>query len=331
MQRILRCDHQHLVFSLPAELRELARFNRRRVFRLMARTLNASIQQFIRKRKNLNYLPGVLAILHTFGTGLKWHLHFHVLITAGGMRDNTWIYNGYLNEKALKMVWKAKFLRGLRRLYHKGLLVNATGRQPGESFLQMLSAIYENRWHTWIGDVAEDALFAAAYIGRYAKRACISQKGICEYRIHQEVVWEERSKKRKTPKHCRYRKPPAEFIRLLIQHIPDRYEHQIYYYGLYSPYHLSRESYKKAKQILEKRLPEYMQNAYSAKDGATVLTYRQLMRWTHDIDPMQCRICGETLQVTGIIFFNPGLPKDRDILLNYEIKDYQLVKKADTS
>ena len=331
MQRVLRCDHQHLVFSLPCELREVARYNRRRVFRLIARTTNAAIMQFIRKRKNLNYLPGLVAILHTFGSGLKWHVHFHVLVTAGGLRDNTWICNGYLNEKALKAAWKAKLLRGLRRLYNKGLLVNAAGRHPGESFLKMLSSIYENRWHTWIGDTAEDAICAASYIGRYAKRACISQKGIREYRIHQEVAWEERSKKRKTPKHCRYRTSPAEFIRLLIQHIPDRYERQIYYYGLYSPYHLSRGQYQTARQILETKNKNRKLPAFSKKGEATILTFRQLMQWTHDFDPMRCSICGETLQVTGIIFFNPGLPKDRDILDNYEIKNYQLVKKPDTS
>lgn len=331
MQRVLRCEHQHLVFSLPYELRELARFNRRKIFRLMARTANAAIMRFIRKRKNLNYLPGMVAILHTFGSGLKWHIHFHVLITAGGMRGDKFIFNGYLNEKALKETWKAKFLKGLRKLYRKELLANAVGRHPGQTFLSMLSDIYEDNWHTWIGDTDKDSIFTISYIGRYAKRACISQKGITKYRIHEEVEWEERSKKKKTPAHCRHRKPPSEFIDLLIQHIPDHYEHQIYYYGLYSPYHLGRGQYQKAKQILEKKLPEQMQNAFSSKDGAKVLTYRQLMRWTHDLDPMECSICKKTLELTGIIFFNPGLPKDRDILDNYEIKKYQLVKKADTS
>ena len=330
-QRVLRHEHQHLVFSLPYELRELARFNRRKVFCLMAKTINATIMRFVNKRKHLQYLPGMVLILHTFGSGLKWHIHFHVLITAGGMRGDKFIFNGYLNEKALKETWKAKFLGGLRKLYFQGALVNATGNYPVQTFLGMLSAIYEKNWHAWIGETEADSIFTISYIGRYAKRACISQKGITRYRIHEEVEWEERSKKKKTPAHCRHRQPPAEFVRLIIQHIPDHYERQIYYYGLYSPYHLSRGLYQKAKQILEKRLPEQMQNAHSSKDGAKILTYRQLMRWTHDFDPMECSICKKTLRVTGILFFNPGLSKDRDILDNYEIKDYQLVKKSDTS
>jgi len=83
LERALPCDHQHLIFTLPYELRSLAKANRRKIFNLMSRCLWRTLKQFINKQKSLGYQPGAVAILHTFGKGLKWHVHFHVLITAG--------------------------------------------------------------------------------------------------------------------------------------------------------------------------------------------------------------------------------------------------------
>lgn len=333
MQRVLPCDHQHLVFALPCELRDLAKANRQLIFGLMAKNINAVIKQYLKKHKKLNYLPGIVALLHTFGSGLKWHIHFHVMITAGGHRDGEWIGNDYLDEDALKKSWKAKLLAGLRKMYRKGQLVSATGRYPGESFLQMLSEIYEKNWYAWIGEVEEDSIFSFAYIGRYAKRACISQKGIISYVPHKTIAWKGRSKKKEAPDICAHRATTREFIELLIQHIPDRYECQVYYYGLYSPYHLGKKGlWQKARKILEQKIKKEKPLLADIKELSkkVVLTFSKLMEWTHDIDPLRCPICGEPLRRTGIIFLNPGIPADRDILDNYVVKDYALVKKGDT-
>ena len=326
MDRVLPCDHQHLIFSLPYELRELAKSNRRAIVGLMTKTTNQIIRQFIKEHKNLDYLPGSFTVVHTFGSGLKWHVHLHVLITAGGLKDNKWVENSYLNEKYLKKAWKAKFLAGLRKLYHKGKLLDAVGKDPGQTFLQMLSSIWDKSWYVWINKADGEASFSSVYIGRYVKRACISQKGIISYAPHKQIAWKER-KLKKAPDICAYRMHPFSFINLLIQHIPDRYDHQVFYYGLYSSYYKKR-GYSKARKILEKRLKK--QGSIISRLKKIKLTFSKLMEWTHGTKPMHCSICGKKLVLSGIIFFNEALPKDKDILHNYTIKKYTLVKKNDT-
>lgn len=324
LQKALPCDHQHLVFTLTYELRELAKDNRRLIFNLMARTLWKTIKQFLKKHKDLDYLPGAIGILHTFGKGLKWHVHYHVMITAGGLKKGRWVRNEYLNEEYLKKAWKAKMLAGLRKLYRSGQLVNATGRHLGQTFEQLLSEIYHKDWYVWIDRVKGDGTFAFLYLGRYAKRACIAQKGIIQYQKGKLVVWKERSKI-PMPDHCAYRATPKEFLDLLIPHIPNRYEHQVHYFGLYS----SRQKntfYAKALKILNrkalvKKLKEKM-----------LFTFQKLMQWVHGFNPLSCPVCGKEMKRVCILFFNPKHPADRDLLLNYEIKNYQLVVKSfDTS
>lgn len=324
LERALPCDHQHLVFTLSFELRELAKSNRRLIFNLMSGCLWRTIKQFIRQHKQLDYLPGAIAILHTFGKGLKWHVHFHVLITAGGLRNGSWVPNSYLDENYLKQTWKAKMLQGLRKLSRCGKLVNAIGRHPGEPFNQMLSNIYENNWYVWIDKVKGDGTFAFIYIGRYAKRACISQKGIIKYQKGELVAWKERSKI-PVPDICANRATPPEFLSLLIQHIPNRYDHGVHYFGLYS----SRQKnilYTKALRILNRKaLVKKLRSKLR-------LTWGKLLRWTHNLNPLVCSKCGKELKLACILFFNPKHLPDRDLLLNYEVKNYELVAKSfDTS
>jgi len=319
LEKALPCNHQHLVFTLPWELRDLAKHNRRKVFNLMSKCLWKTLKQFINKQKSMGYQPGAVAILHTFGKCLKWHIHFHVLITAGGLKNGQWLENSYLNENYLKKTWKAKMLSGLRKLYHSGKLSKAFGRHPGQSFEQMLAEIYNDNWYVWLDRVKGDSTFAFIYIGRYARRHCISQKGIIKYTKGKEVVWKERNKI-PVPDICANRASPNEFLDLLLQHIPNRYDHQIYYYGLYS----SRQKnnlYQQARELLGKK-----------ESTLPKLNWLTLMKWTHDCNPLACPICQRSLKFTGIIFFNAKDKSDLDLLLNYEIKKYELVaKRYDTS
>lgn len=318
-QRALPCDHQHLVFSLPHELRQLAKDNRREIFNLMSRCLSRTIMQFIRKHNSLDYVPGIVSILHTFGKSLKWHPHFHVLITAGGLKKGKWVKNSYINEKYLKKTFKTKMLKGLRKLYRQGKLINAIGSYPGQSFEQMLPGIYEKNWHAWIDEAREDSIFAFEYIGRYCKRACISQKGIIEYKKGKLVAWKERGKI-ETPDICANRADPKQFLELFIQHIPNTYDHQVRYYGLYASKN-KKTLYSKACKIFKKKMLAEKEKSY------LLSRFNKLMNLLHGVDPLSCTVCEKEMKLTGIVFFNPFNPSDKDILLNYEVKNYELAQK----
>ena len=321
---MLPCDYQHLVFTLPYELRDLAKHNRRLNFNLMSSCLSASLMQFIKKNTPLGYVSGIVSIIHTFGKGMKWHPHFHVLITAGGMKQNKWMDNSYLNEDFFKKSYKAKMLKGLRKLYRQEKLVKAKGIHPYQSFLKMLSDIYEKNWYVWIDQARGNGIVAFQYIGRYCKRACVSNKGIIAYKEGKLVKWKER-RTVDTPDICAYSKTPHDFLELLIQHIPNTYDHQVRYYGIYSSRN-KKTLYVAACKIFKRKA--YLKKTLSG----TLSRFSKLMRLLHGFDPLVCPICEKDLTLTGIVFFNPLNPHDKDILLNHEIKNYVLVEKQpDTS
>jgi hypothetical protein len=71
-----------------------------------------------------------------------------------------------------------------------------------------------------------------ACAGRYIRRLPISQKHILQV-TEQEVVYQSKDTKTKTrpETHCK----PAEFVAMLSQHVLDRYDHSMRYFGLLAP------------------------------------------------------------------------------------------------
>ncbi|MBA7578897.1 hypothetical protein ES708_20763 [subsurface metagenome] len=72
---------------------------------LMFKSVSVSLQSWTKKYGG--YTPGIYCIVHTFGSDLKYHPHFHVLITAGGLSldKKQWIDSPgdyLLPEKGLK-------------------------------------------------------------------------------------------------------------------------------------------------------------------------------------------------------------------------------------
>ena len=100
--------------------------NKRAILDLLFHAVSATLLEF--GRNNLGAVPGITMVLHTWDQQLRAHFHVHCVITGGGLSlDGThWIksHPRYLfSVKALGMVFRGKFLDGLRKLYDKGELV----------------------------------------------------------------------------------------------------------------------------------------------------------------------------------------------------------------
>gem|GEM_PF-3978027 len=80
---VLDVDYHHLVFTVPWQLRSITLANPKVMLGLMFRSVSISLQSWTKKYGG--YTPGIYCIVHTFGSDLKYHPHFHVLITAEGL------------------------------------------------------------------------------------------------------------------------------------------------------------------------------------------------------------------------------------------------------
>ena len=87
--RMLDVRHFHVVFTLPAELRPLAKFAPRAVFDALFFAASRTLLEFGKSR--LRATLGATLVLHTWTRTLHFHPHVHAIVTGGGLRnDGTW-------------------------------------------------------------------------------------------------------------------------------------------------------------------------------------------------------------------------------------------------
>jgi hypothetical protein len=123
---------------------------------------------------------GVVLVLHTFGSDLKWHPHPHLLITEGGLSldGKRWVPpygDGWLMaDGRLKKMWRYHVIRALRRAHRAGELRFPEGvafLADHSRFNALLNRLYQMTWYAHIGASLRNPGFTLRYIGRYTKRA----------------------------------------------------------------------------------------------------------------------------------------------------------------
>jgi len=161
-----------VTFTLPAEFRGLAWRNRRTLFDLMLRLSWDTLKTFSQNDKQLQGIPGAIAVLHTHSRCLGFHPHVHVVIPAGAIdRD--------------KRLWRTKKSKNKKPfLFQHTALAKVFRAKMLEAITQeklSLPAKHPEQWvvdckHVGSGDKA------LVYLGRYLYRGVIQEKDIiaCE-------------------------------------------------------------------------------------------------------------------------------------------------------
>lgn len=219
---LLPCAYYLLTFTLPQELRALARGHSRQVYRLLLRCAAAALQTLAWDPRYVGGRLGALAVLHTWTRALLYHPHVHLLVTAGGLSaDGTaWRapqHPAYLVPvQALSLIFRAKLCAGLQAAGLLAAVPPAVWKQPWVVHCQPAGR----------GDQVLD------YLGRYVFRVAISNSRL--ERIDDEHVTF-RYRDTRTQVLRRVTLSGVEFLRRFLQHVLPRGCTKIRYYGLWSP------------------------------------------------------------------------------------------------
>ncbi len=84
LNNLLDVPYHHLVLTIPWQLRIVIIMNRELGLNLLARSASKAVQQWSKDIKGMRM--GILTVIHTFGSDLKWHPHVHLIVTGGGKR-----------------------------------------------------------------------------------------------------------------------------------------------------------------------------------------------------------------------------------------------------
>jgi len=82
--RLLACDHDHVICTLPHDLNPLWLANVPVLSALLFQAVRATLLALLADPKDLGAQPGILAALHTWSQTLVRHPHVHCLVTGGG-------------------------------------------------------------------------------------------------------------------------------------------------------------------------------------------------------------------------------------------------------
>lgn len=278
-QRLLLPTPYFLVtFTLPQELRPLARSKQKLLYNLLFR---ASSQALLKLAQDPRFVGGRLAmvgVLHTWTRQLIYHPHVHYLVTGGGLTPaGTWRSSGadfLLHEKPLALIFRAK-LRDELKL--RGLCPQVDRR------------VWKKRWVVDCEPVGTGSA-AFKYLAPYIFRVAISNHRLVKLQDG-KVTFKYKDSATEQIRFCTLSAP--EFMRRFLQHVlPERFV-KVRYYGLLAPRH--RQLLEQARQLLALNAKGEEQSA----ERIVAPVSSPLALGAKPAQPRRCPHCGHPLTLLG--------------------------------
>jgi hypothetical protein len=200
MAKLLPVEYFMVTFTLPFELRALAKANQKTIYSLLFQCAVSTLKDFGLNDKAFAAELAMTAVLHTHTRRLDYHPHVHVIVPGGGVnrRRNEWkklkgqyLFNGF----QLATVFRARLLKA----------ICAAGLTP---------PITPKKWVVQCEKVGR-GLPALKYLSRYLYRGVISNQNI----IGDDGTYVTFQYKESKTGHMKTRRLRGEdFIALVLQH-----------------------------------------------------------------------------------------------------------------
>lgn len=234
-ERLLPCPHYLLTFTLPAELRAVARRHHRLVYGALLREAAATVQLVAENRDWIGGSPGMLAVLHTWSRTLDYHPHVHLLVTAGGLTpEGAWVRPAHprflLPGYVLSPIFRAKMRDALVRA---GLVADPAAR------------VWRRRWTVHVAPVGTGA-HATLYLSRYVYRVALTNERLVRF-AHGQVTCRYTHARTHTSRSLTL--PVDTFLTRFLAHVLPRGFTTVRWYGLLSA--SRRADLSRARHLLE--------------------------------------------------------------------------------
>jgi hypothetical protein len=233
--RLLACDHYHVIFTLPHELNELWSWNRAWMMDQLFAAAAQSLTRLLSDPRFLAARPGMMLALHTWGRTLSHHPHAHALVSAGGLSDDgQWRASSadYLVPvRALKVIYRGKFLAALEQAVLDDRLSLPTAMTPTKA-RALLKQLSRKSWNIRIQSRYRHGHGVLRYLARYVRGGPIKNQQI-RHVDSRQVVFSYRDH-RDGQSHT-LRLSREAFLQRLFWHVPVANKQTTRYYGLYRP------------------------------------------------------------------------------------------------
>jgi hypothetical protein len=295
--------YYHVVFTVPHEFNALMLGNRKLMFKLLFESASATLLQFGSDPEYLGAVIGITSVLHTWGQQLSFHPHLHCIVSGGGINNNQWVAAKRNSNKflfpvsALKLVYKAIFLKKLRQLLLQGLL-----QTEGMAVEKQIKKAGFKKWNVYAKSPFASVASVVEYLGRYTHKVAITKHRILSISDHSVTFkykdYQDGNKQKTMPLSI------AEFLRRFELHFLPRSFVKIRHYGFLQNHGKTARLNVVRKQMKLHALPPKIHVPVAA---------RMLEKYGHDIT-----LCPECktghLQLIAIVY-----PKDLVVKLKLPV------------
>ena len=276
--QLVAVRHRHCVFTIPEDLRHFFKDDRSLLDCLFTAVQSVVLRMFLKENKSKNFTPGFICVLHTFGRPLEWNPHIHCLISEGGHSDDgEWRNIHHFNYKLLRESFRTA-------------LLNELESHIGSSFKNIKSQMYrmhENGFYVYAKPSLADPRTVTQYIGRYLGRPVIATKRIDRYNKDADTVTFHYNR-HEDNKYIERTLPAIEFIKLLMQHIPEKHFKMIRYYGIYSRHRDIDKNLRRQHTSEQRRI------------FTSFTRWRESILLSFGYDPLQCPKCNSQMEILDI-------------------------------
>ncbi|MDP6673822.1 MAG: transposase [Gammaproteobacteria bacterium] len=276
--------HRQYVFALPRLVRPYFRYHRAyhgQLCRLVADLLRTGFTTMMPGGQ-----PAFILYVQTFGDLVTFNPHIHALVADGVfMPSGTFRVLPPLASDVLTEALRHKVLACLC----------AEGRLDPDMVGRMLKWRHSGfSVHNQVRVQAGDA-DGRRRLARYMIRNPFALAKMTYDPKTTMVIY--RSQLHATLKRNYQLMPALKWLRLLLNHVPDKYEHLVRYYGYYS------NRSRGARRLAEPQGEQHVQVTVDDRppDRRCKATWARLIQKVYEVDPLECPNCGATMRIIALI------------------------------
>ena len=247
---LLPVEYHHVVFTLPAEIAELALANRAVLYHALFQAASATLRELAADPKWLGAQLGILLVLHTWGQNLHHHPHVHAVVTGGGLSCNAQAVvdaaprwrscrpGFFLPVRVLSRLFRGKYLALLQAAFAGGQL-HLPGRwaalAEAPALAGWLRSLYAKDWVVYAKPPFGGTAQVLKYLARYTHRVAISNQRLLSLADGQVTFGYKDYADQE--RHKALTLSAEEFLRRFVQHVLPKGFVKIRHYGLLANRH----------------------------------------------------------------------------------------------
>jgi hypothetical protein len=231
--------------------------------------------------------PGMVAVIQTFASSLKWNPHIHSITSRGLFTtDGQWIPVPYVDAHQAELLFRHKILRLLRQrelISQERIDLLLSWRNSGFSV--------HNRTTVYPDDTEGMHKLAC-----YLMRAPVNLSRLRFDRDSGFLLLYE--PKRGDPLDDDALTDPLEFLARVLVHIPEPNKHLVHFYGAYA--NRVRQTYQHPIRQQDPAKPTTTTTPTPTPRAANK-RWRELIYRIYEVDPLTCPRCGAEMKVLAFI------------------------------